>query len=168
MKKMIKIFLLVVGVFAFNGCNSKKVVTDVSSLVYLDNSKEENIVYNLKMAADNIRSASFIATLILDGRQYDFDGEFIINDCLENSIMHINFNGSDLYLKKDNVYLSYRYNNTNVIIKDDVENLASEVVSILKGKGINVNEEKVYEILPLLNSIIFGKYFSLKWTFAPL
>ena len=43
MKKVISFFLLAIGIFAFNGCSSKEVVTDVSTLSLLDDSTHASI-----------------------------------------------------------------------------------------------------------------------------
>lgn len=146
MKKIISIFLLVVGIFALGGCN-KEVVTDVSSLSYLDSISKENIAYNLSLAAGEIKSASFKGNIIFKGKQYDFKGKIIVKDSIKDSIVHIEYSNNDLYLKKGNIYLSYMYNNTNVIVKDSVENYTKEVASLLKAKGINCDNEVILDFL---------------------
>lgn len=147
MKRIIKVFLLVVGIFAFGGCNSNKAVTDVSSLVYLDSSNKENIAYNLSLVARELKGVKFDATVVVKDKQYKFNGEIIIKDSIENSVVHINYKDNNLYLKNGNVYLSYMYKNTNVIVKDSVENYIGEIVTLLENKGIKCNEEKINEAI---------------------
>lgn len=147
MKKIISIFLLVIGIFSIGGCSSKTVVTDVSSLVYLDNSNNKNIAYNLSMVAKEIKSVNFSGDLIIKGKKYNFSGEAIIKETIENSLIHIKFNNNNFYLKNGNVYLSYFYNNTNVIIKDDIDSVVKETIALLKDKGVKCNESKIYDIL---------------------
>jgi hypothetical protein len=147
MKKIISIFLLVIGIFSIGGCSSKAVVTDVSSLVYLDNSNNKNIAYNLSMVAKEIKSVNFSGDLIIKGKKYNFSGEAIIKETIENSLIHIKFNNNNFYLKNGNVYLSYFYNNTNVIIKDDIDSVVKETIALLKDKGVKCSESKIYDIL---------------------
>ena len=147
MKKIIRVFLLVIGIFAIGGCSGKDVVTDVSSLNYLDSSSSENIAYNLALAADNLKSASFTGRLKVKGKTYNFSGEVIIKDSIENSIIHINYKNNNIYLKNKNIYLSYYYNNTNVIIKDSVDNFTDEVISLLKNYNVKCNESVIYDII---------------------
>lgn len=147
MKKIIRIFLLVIGVFAIGGCNDKEVVTDVSLLTYLDSSNNENISYNLGLVANELKSASFTGSLKIKDKTYNFSGEVIINDSIKDSLLHINYKNNNLYLKNGNVYLSYYYNNTNVIVKDSLDAFSKEIISLLKTKGIQCNEEKINNIL---------------------
>ena len=109
-----------VGIVGFNGCSNKEVVTDVSYLNYLSNTSNENIAYNLSIVAREIKSSSFKGIVKFKGKQYYFDGEIIVKDSIENSLIHINYKNNDLYLKNGNIYLSYYYNGTNVIVKDTI------------------------------------------------
>ena len=146
MFKKIMIFLLMIGVLTCSGCN-KEVVTDVSAISYLDNTSKENIAYNLGIAASNIKSAKFKGTLIVKDKEYNFSGEVIVGSSIENSLLHINYKDNNLYLKKGNVYLSYFYNNTNVIVKDSLDNYVYEIKNLLSSNNIKCNEEKIFNVL---------------------
>lgn len=147
MKKKINVFLLLIGVLVFGGCSNNSVKTDVSSLMYLQDNNKENIASNLKMVSEKIKSASFEAVINFKGKEYIVEGEVIVRDDLNGSLLHLKYKDNNLYLKNGNIYLSYMYNNTNVIVKDSVSDFANEIVSILKDKKVNVKEDKVYNIL---------------------
>ena len=147
MKKIISIFLLVIGVFSFVGCSDKEVITDVSSLSYLDSSSKENIAYNLELVSNEVKSIKFDGVLKIKENEYKFSGEAIVKGSIEDSLVHINYGKNNLYLKKGNIYLSYFYRNTNVIIKDDIDNFIKEVVVLLENKNINCDENKISKVI---------------------
>ncbi len=147
MKKSINIFLLIIGVFVFDGCSFNSVKTDVSSLMYLQDNSKENISSNLKMVSEKIKSVSFNAIIDVEGKEYVLEGEVIVRDDLKESLLHLKYKDNHLYLKNDYLYLSYMHNDMNIIVKDSVEAFSKEIVSLLKFKGVNVKEDKIYNVL---------------------
>lgn len=159
MKKFFAFFLLFVGLFAFNGCSNATIVSNNSNVVYRDVNSKEDLIYNMKESLENINGFNFNLTLTIKDKTYDFNGKVILKDTIENSIININYGDNSLYLKNKNVYLSYRYNNTNVIVKDSVEAFTNEVCSILHSKDKKCNSDKVLEIIKTktLNDINYEK-----------
>jgi len=146
-KKIVAVFLLVMGVCVFGGCSSKNVVTDISSLGYLDSSSKENIAYNLEMVAKKIKSFNFNGSITNKGKRHDFNGKVIVGATIEDSLIHITYKENNLYFKNGNVYLSYFYNNTNVVIKDSVDNYVKEIATLLEEKVNKYNEDKILNII---------------------
>ena len=147
MKKKVSVFLLLIGVLVFGGCSGNFVKTDVSSLAYLQDNSRENISSNLKMVAEEIKGVSFEAVINVKGKEFIVDGEIIVRDDLDGSLFHLKYKDNDLYFKNGNLYLSYMHKNTNVVVKDSIGDFVNEILIILKDKGINVKEEKVYDAL---------------------
>ena len=112
MKKIIRVFLLMIAICSISGCQGKrKVATDLSSLEYLDDTNKENIAYNLNLAANSVKSMGFVGNVKIDDKNYSFSGELILKDSIKNSDIHIKYDGGDLYVKNDQIYLSYKYKN---------------------------------------------------------
>lgn len=148
MKKIIRVFLLLVSVVSISGCKGKdKVFTDLSSLEYLEDTSQENIAHNLNLAVSSIKGVSFVGNIKVNDKSYGFIGELILNDSLKNSEMHIKYDEGDLYVKNNKVYLNYKYKNTNFILKDDVDKFVDEIIEVLEYKGIGCNESKIDKIL---------------------
>ena len=147
MKRMISFFVLIVSAFSVGGCGKEKVQTDISNVEYLEGTSKESIAHNLRLVANAIKSVEFIGKLNIDGKDYIFNGKLIIKDTIENSLLYIEFDNNHLYLKNGKIYLSYFYNNTNVIVKDNIENYIREIDSILLTKGISFNEENVINFI---------------------
>lgn len=146
MKKVFRFFLLVVGLVVIGGC-SNEAVTDISNITYLDGTSVENIAINLKNTAKEIKATSFNGTLKINNELYEFNGEIIIDDTIENSIIHIKYKNNNLYIKEGNVYISYYYNNTNVIVKDELGAFIDEAIIALNSKGITINKEDIEKII---------------------
>lgn len=147
MKKISRIFLLILGVFVFSGCCVKEVVTDTSSLTYLNSDTKENIAYNLNLAMRELKSTRFSGNLKVKEDEYYFTGEIIVGETIENSLIHINYKNNDLYLKKENLYVKVSYKDINVVVKDKLDIFVNEIVELLGKKGVESNKEKIIEII---------------------
>lgn len=146
MKKVFRFFLLVLGMVMIGGC-SKVAVTDLSGITYLEETSVENIAVNLANTVKRIKGTSFKGTLKIDDKLYEFNGEIIVNSTIEESLIHIKYKDNNLYIKDGNVYISYYYNNTNVIVKDELEVFIDEGIIALKSKGIAVDKEDIEKII---------------------
>lgn len=136
MKKIVSVFLLVICFFSFVGCSNKSEVTSISSLNYLDNSSKENIEHNLKIASNVIKGFSFDGVLKVDGKEYKFKGEVIANGTIEDSVVHLNYDENNVYLKNGNIYIGYLHNNINIVVKDSVDNFLEETEIFFKNKEV--------------------------------
>ncbi len=146
MKRIISFLTLVFSIFAIGGCNNKG-QTNVSNVEYLAPTSKENIAHNLKVASKEIKSVSFNGGVSIDGKTYEFSGKVIVKDTIANSLLYIEFDNNHLYLKNGNIYLSYFYKNTNVVVKDSVDNYVKEICNILSSKGIVVSYEKIKDVI---------------------
>ena len=147
MKKISRIFLLMLGVFAFSGCSVKEVVTDTSSLNYLNSDTKENIAYNLNLAMRELKSTRFSGNLRVKEDEYYFTGEIIVRETIEDSLIHINYKNNDLYLKNENLYVKVSYKDMNIVVKDRLDVFVNEVVELLSKKGVESNKEKINEVI---------------------
>lgn len=147
MKKIFRFFLLFVGLFAINGCNNTVTVSNNSEVVYKEVSTKDDLIYNVRESLENIKGVNFNGVLTIKDKSYNFDGKVIVGETIEDSIININYEKNSLYMKNGKVYISYRYNNTNVIIKDSVEAFVSEACNILHSKNKKCNESIILEII---------------------
>ena len=147
MKKKVKVLVLMICLLAVGGCNVNRAVTEVSQLAYKEVKTNEDLAYNLNLVSNQIRSTKFMATLIVEDKKYDFSGEIIAKNTIANSIIHINYKNNNLYLKNGIVYLSYYYKNTNVIVKDNLDNFVNEAIALLQSRGIKCNKNKIDDII---------------------
>ena len=147
MKKIFRFFLLFVGLFAINGCNNTVTVSNNSKLVYKEVSAKDDLIYNVRESLENIKGVNFNGVLTIKDKSYNFDGKVIVGETIEDSIININYEKNSLYMKNGKVYISYRYNNTNVIIKDSLETFVSEACNILHSKNKKCNESIILEII---------------------
>jgi len=147
MKKVFSIFLLFLTVFVMSGCSNADVSQNVSNIMYKEVKNEEDIIYNLNEAVNSVNGFSFTGVVTVKDKTYEINGEVIIKETIEKSTIHLNYKNNNLYLKNGKVYLSYYYNNTNVIIKDTLDNFLEEIINSLENKGIKCNEDKIYKII---------------------
>lgn len=147
MKNVFKIFLLFLTVFVMAGCNKTVESSNVINLQYKQVSSKEDVIYNLEKAINNINGISFIGKITVGGKEYEITGKAILNSTIADSFININYGNNSLYIKDGNVYISYYYRNTNVIVKDSIDNFIEEIIGSLENKGIKCNKEKIYDVI---------------------
>ncbi len=159
MKKIFRFFLLFVGLFAINGCNNIKTISNNSLVEYKAVNSKEDLIYNINESLRNIKGVNFDGTLTIKDKTYNFDGKVIVGDTIGDSIINVNYEKNSLYVKNGKVYVSYRYNNTNVIIKDSIETFVNETCNILHSKNKKCNESVILDIIKekTLNDIDYSK-----------
>lgn len=147
MKKIVRVFLLVVCCMTLGGCRNKAVVSDVSSIRYLDASTQSNIAHNLSNVAKQIKSAGFEGSVLVKDKEYYFSGEIIFGNHYEDSLLHIKYEKNEVYVKNKNVYVSSSYKGINFVIKDTVDNFSKEICDLLNNKGIKCKNDVVFDVL---------------------
>lgn len=159
MKKIFRFFLLFVGLFAINGCNNTVTVSNNSEVVYKAVNSKDDLIYNVRESLENIKGVNFNGVLTIKDKSYNFDGKVIVGETIEDSIINVNNEKNSLYVKNGKVYVSYRYNNTNVIVKDTIETFVKEACDILHSKDKKCNESLILEIIKqkTLDDIDYGR-----------
>lgn len=147
MKKVSRIFLLFFMMFALVGCNKEATVSNVINTSYIDVKDANDVIYNTKLASNGIKGINFDGVIEVKGKEYALTGKIILGETIYDSIINVNYKKNSLYVKNGKVYLSYYYNNTNVIVKDSLDNFMEEVFSLLDSKNIKYNKEQIVDII---------------------
>jgi len=147
MKKVFRFFLLFIAIFMVNGCSKGNVASNTMSINYKEIRNNKDVIYNLKTGINELNGFKFNMIVNVKNEEYSLSGKVILGETIEKSVINISYGKNNLYFKNGKVYISYYYNNTNVIIKDSLDNYIEEVAASLEKKGIKVNRDDIFDVI---------------------
>lgn len=147
MRKVFRFFLLFVCVVMMSGCNKNVAISNFSSVDLKEVKSIDDVMYNVRESINHVKGINFETKIKYKEKEYLLSGKIIIGETIEKSVISINYGKNSFYMKKGNVYISYFYNNTNVVIKDSINNFVSEIVTLLNNKGVKCDANKIMDII---------------------
>lgn len=158
MRKLSKFILIALLSFiSISGCR----VTSSNNIkvMYEDENKEDSVLLGIKHSINQVNNFSFIGYVSIDNIKYEVTGKAILKDNIADSIIFIQMNDIEIYLKDKHVYIGYMYNGTRIIIKDDLDIFLEELVLILNSKGVKCEAQGVKDVVykKNINDLDFSK-----------
>lgn len=147
MKKIFKNCLLLLSMFIMAGCSKSVESSNNIEVDYHEVNNNSDIIYNLKESLKQVKSFSFSLDILVNGKKHVIDGKIINRGTIENSVIRLDYLDNTLILNDKNIYISYKYNNYDVSIKDSLDNFIEETISSLEKKGIKCERDKIYSII---------------------
>lgn len=128
------------------GCGKTSENNDIK-IVYKNSNKKEQILLGANNSTRQVNNFSFSGNIVSDDKNYTIEGKVIFKDSIAKSTIKINVDDIEIYLRDKKVYIGYMYNNTNIIVRDDLDVFLEELVLILNNKGAKCNLDQVKDIV---------------------
>lgn len=141
MKNSLKILLLVTVICVVGGCSNSNSKNNIK-VVYNDNNVEK-----LKNTVEQVRNFTFSGVVNGEDKNYNISGKVIVRDSISKSDIMLNIDDNEIYIINGKVYISYKYNNLNIIIKDSFASFIEEIYRILEYRNISFKRDIIDDIL---------------------
>lgn len=154
MKKIFSCLFIAVFILFAGGCHTKNSSNNIN-VIY----EEENVIFGVKNSVEQVKNFSFSGNLIIDNKRHDISGKVILGDSISVSAFELVFDDTVIYVVDEKVYISYVYNNSDIIIRDSLDVFVHEVCMVLSDKNINCKLDEINELINsgFYNSIDFTK-----------
>lgn len=135
MRRTCTFFMLVSLLFV--GCS--KSISKNNINIFYDCCLNEDILLNFNESIRDINNFSFYNS--------DFRGKFIVKSRIADSIIQVEMNDIEISLKDKWVYIACVYNDTRIVIKDELDVFLKELTIILNQEGIECDYNEVREFI---------------------
>ena len=91
------------------GCNKEIVSNEIANLNYKNVESDEDVIYNLNQAINNVKGVSFKAVLTIKNKEYEVEGKAILRETIEKSIINISYKNNILGIDVGFFLVWYQY-----------------------------------------------------------